>query len=200
MIRLAQRSDASMIALLHQRTLTNSFLTKLGVGFLESLYVFLIKKELVIIHSEENIITGFVSFSSNSSGMMKWFLFTCPVCIFRLLGILLSSPVFLKRFIETFVAPFKSKTSQSSTGKVILPDAELLSISVDPDCQKTGIGSQLLNALENQLLQNGIRKYKVIAGVSLGSANKFYLRNGFVLVSQVMIHGNELSNIYVKEL
>lgn len=200
MIRPAQIADAFAIAVLHQQSLTNSFLAKLGAGFLESLYVFLIKKELVIVYTEETIIKGFVSFSNNSSGMMKRFLVTCPVCIFKLFGILLSSPVFLKRFIETFIAPFKSKTSQSSAGKVILPDAELLSISVNPNCQKSGIGSQLLIALENQLLLKGIRNYKVIAGVSLESANKFYLKNDFVCVSQVIIHGNELSNIYTKEL
>lgn len=200
MIRPALKSDASAIALLHQRTLTNSFLAKLGIRFLKALYVYLIKKENVIIHAEENTITGFVSFSYNSVGMMKRFVFSCPVCIFILIGILFITPVYLKRFIETFAAPFKSKTAQSSTGKVILPNAELLSISVDPDCQKSGIGSQLLKQMEKQLIQKGVFTYKVIAGVSLEGANKFYPKNGFVLVSQVMIHGNELSNIYIKDL
>jgi ribosomal protein S18 acetylase RimI-like enzyme len=200
MIRIAQRQDAFAIALLHWQTLTSSFLAKLGIGFLEALYIFLIKKELVIVYAEEDIIQGFVSFSTNSAGMMKRFLFTCPACILKLIGILVSSPVLLKRFIETFAAPFKSKTSQSSTGTVVLPNAELLSISVDPGCQQAGIGSQLLTALEDQLQQKGIKKYKVIAGISLEGANKFYSRNGFNLISQIMIHGNELSNIYLKEV
>jgi ribosomal protein S18 acetylase RimI-like enzyme len=200
MILRADVHQAKVIASLHRQTLTGSFLAKLGIEFLESLYAFLVKTELVIVYTEEEVVKGFVSFSDNSSGMMKRFLFTCPVCVFRLLGILVSSPSILKRFIETFSAPLKSKTSKSAEGNIILPDAELLSISVDPACQQSGIGSQLLKALEEELLKKKIQKYKVIAGVSLEGANKFYLRNGFMFVSQVMIHGSELSNIYVKEI
>jgi ribosomal protein S18 acetylase RimI-like enzyme len=200
MVRRAELIHSPYVASLHQRTLTSSFLAKLGLGFLKSLYAFLIEQELVIVYLEKETVKGFVSFSCNSSGMMKRFLFSCPGCILKLMGILLASPGLLKRFIETFTAPFKSKTTQSSSGKVILPDAELLSISVDPDYQQSGIGNQLLKALEEQLLTKGIHTYKVIAGVSLESANKFYFRNKFTLVSQVMIHGNELSNIYIKEI
>jgi ribosomal protein S18 acetylase RimI-like enzyme len=200
MIRAAQHPDASVIALLHRQTLTGSFLAKLGPGFLESLYVFLVKKESVLVYCEAEVIKGFVSFSADSSGMMKRFLYSCPACSFRLLGKLISSPSLFQRFIETFTAPFKSRSSQSAGSKVILPGAELLSISVDPACQATGIGSQLVKALEEQLLQKGISSYKVIAGVSLESANAFYKRNGFTFVSQVVIHGSELSNIYVKQI
>lgn len=198
MIRPAIKSDVLSIAQLHRKTLTSSFLAKLGIGFLNSLYVFLIKKELVILYAEDENIKGFVSFSANSSGMMKRFLVTCPVCVFKLLGILLTSPLLLKRFFETFIAPFKSKTTESSTGKVLLPDAELLSISVDPNSQQSGIGKQLLTALEEQLIKKGIRNYKVIAGVSLESANRFYLKNGFVLASQIKIHGEQQSKVYTK--
>lgn len=200
MIRTAIKSDASAIASLHRETLTSSFLAKLGIRFLESLYSFLIEKELLIVYIEKEGVKGFVSFSTNSSGMMKRFIVTCPLCVFTLMGILLTSPILLKRFIETFLAPFKSKTIHSPSGIILLSKAELLSISVDPNCQQSGIGSQLLKALEEQLLIKGIHKYKVIAGVSLEGANKFYLRNGFTFISQVIIHGNELSNIYIKEI
>lgn len=200
MIRPAQKSDALGIAILHQRTLTNSFLAKLSHRFLESMYVFLIKKELVIVYTEENTVKGFVSFTPNSSDMMKRFLFSCPACLIRLVGILITTPAFLKRLIETFFTPFKSKTSLSSTPKVFLPDAELLSISVDQTSQHSGIGSQLLAALENRLKQIGIPKYKVIVGTSLYGANMFYLRKNFIFVSQIIIHNNELSNIYTRTL
>lgn len=173
MIRPAQKSDAAVLATLHRQTLTGSFLAKLGLGFLESLYAFLIKKEIVIVYTEEDFVKGFVSFSPNSSGMMKRFLFTCPACSIKLIGVLLLSPVLLKRFIETFTAPFKSKTLQSPNGKVVFPVAELLSISVDPASQKSGIGVQLLRALEEQIRNKDILKYKVIAGINLEGANLF---------------------------
>jgi N-acetylglutamate synthase-like GNAT family acetyltransferase len=76
----------------------------------------------------------------------------------------------------------------------------LLSISVDLNSQRSGVGNQLLKTLEIRFLEQDIKRYKVVAGVSLESANKFYLRNGFILASQIIIHGKDLSNIYVKEL
>lgn len=201
MIRRAEEIDASGIALLHKKTLTTGFLAKLGVGFLKSLYIFLSQKELVIVYANDNSApAGFVSFSSDSSKMMKRFLLSCPICIIKIIGIVISSPVYIKSIAETFAAPFKSKTARSSTGKVDLPCAELLSISVDPAYQRMGIGLQLLHELEDHLRGRNINKYKVIAGAGLESANNFYQRNGFILVTQVMIHGNELSNIYIKEL
>jgi len=200
MIRHAQKSDAKAIAILHQKTLAKSFLASLGVGFLEILYRFLIKKEIVIVYSDDDVLKGFVAFSKHSSGMMKRFLFTCPMCVIKLIGIMVSKPAFLKRVVETFATPFKSKISVPSSAMVKLPHAEILSIAVEPYFQKTGIGGQLLVALEDHLKQIGISKYKVIAGGSLDSANRFYLRNNFAFISQIIIHGNELSNIYTKKL
>ena len=200
MIRPALKSDALSIAILHQSTLTNSFLAKLGNDFLKSLYTFLIKNDLVIVYEEKKIVKGFVSFSYNSSDTMRRFLFSNPGNLFRLIKIVLLSPYLVKRSMETFFAPFKSRVLKSQAGRISLPPAELLSISVAPKCQQSGIGSQLLQALESQLILNKIDNYKVIAGVSLISANKFYIRNGFIFKSQLTIHGNELSNVYLKRL
>ena len=55
-------------------------------------------------------------------------------------------------------------------------------------------------ALENEIRNMGIREYKVISGAHLVSANQFYLKNEFTCVRQITIHGNELSNVYTKQL
>lgn len=73
-------------------------------------------------------------------------------------------------------------------------------ISVNPDCQASGIRTQLVNVLEAYLKENRVKAYKVVAGVELVGANKFYLKNGFVLAKQITKHGKSLSNVYVKEL
>jgi len=99
--------------------------------------------------------------------------------------------------METFKAPFKSQKANDS---ISLPSGELLSISVSSDCQATGIGCQLVKALEEYLIKNNISRYKVVAGEELLGANKFYLKNGFVLASQIRIHGESLSNVYIKDL
>lgn len=197
MIRPAQKTDSSALAKLHAETLTSSFLASLGKAFLIRLYRFIIQTEKVWVYIESEEILGFVSFSVNSAGMMKRFILHCPGCLFILLFKILTKPSNLKRFAETFRAPFKST---QATDSMTLPSGELLSISVYPNCQASGIGSQLVKALEDWLKQNRIRTYKVIAGEELVGANKFYLKNGFVLAQQIRIHGNTVSNVYVKEL
>lgn len=200
MIRSALKTDSSSLARLHIATLSSSFLASLGFNFLNKLYAFLIDKEKVWIYEENNEIKGFVSFSMNSAGMMKRFLINCPGCILSLALKTIVHPANLKRFIETFWAPFKSKKKKIYKSSLNLPSAELLSISISPSCQASGIGSQLVKALEDYLLQNQISHYKVVAGEELVEANKFYLKNGFVLAAQIQIHDNLLSNVYIKNI
>jgi len=197
MIRPAQKSDSPSLAKLHTETLTSSFLASLGLSFLRNLYNFLIQKEKVWVYEEENKIKGFVSFSVNSAGMMKRFIIKNPGCLFLLLIKTMVQPKNFIRFFETYMAPFKSNKSKSSTK---LPKGELLSIAMNPTCQASGIGSQLVKTLEEYLNEKQITSYKVVAGVELVGANKFYLKNGFELVKRIKIHGNSLSNVYVKKL
>ncbi len=197
MIRSAKIHDASSIAKLHAETLSSSFLASLGLKFLNSLYGFLITQENVWVYEENNEILGFVSFSQNSSGMMKRFLINCPVCLFSMAVKTLIQPSLVKRLVETFRAPFKS---QKGYGTIGLPSGELLSISVSSDYQSKGIGGHLLQVLEGYLQQNKISGYKVVAGEELIGANKFYLKNDFVLASKIRIHGDKLSNVYIKEI
>lgn len=200
MISLARIEHSSAIARLHAETLTTSFLASLGNNFLSKLYAFLITKEKVWIYEEANEIKGFVCFSANSSGTMKRFLINCPHCIILLAMKTITHPVYLKRFTETFTAPFKSKKTKSGNRSINLPLGELLSISVSPNCQAVGIGGQLVNALEEYLIHKNISQYKVIVGEELIGANKFYKKNGFILATQIKIHGEKRSNVYVKNI
>jgi len=197
MIRSAKIHDASSIAKLHAETLSSSFLASLGLKFLNSLYGFLITQENVWVYEENNEILGFVSFSQNSSGMMKRFLINCPACIIFIAIKAILSPSLIWRMFETFQAPFKSQKSNNSNN---LPPGELLSISVSPRCQRSGIGAKLIDTLEVYLKQNHIQNYKVVAGEELISANKFYLKNEFLLATRISIHNAKLSNVYVKEV
>ena len=197
MIRPAIKTDARSLSKLHTETLTTSFLAGLGLTFLTRLYAFIVTTEKVWVYEEENEVKGFVSFSLNSSGMMKRFIIHCPGCMVVLVLKLISQPTLLKRFIETFRAPFQSQKTNDS---ISLPAGELLSISVSPNCQASGIGSQLVKALEAYLQQNQILSYKVVAGEELVGANRFYIKNGFSLANQIRIHGEHLSNVYIKRL
>lgn len=198
MILKANSSHSNRIAFLHINELKSGFLSSFGLPFLTTLYKKIIKKGILLISIEGDRIDGFVSFSPNTKKLMLGFIFSSP---FNFLGLSLKffrNPALIKKSLETFTAPFKS--SQKSTTEVILPVAELLSIAVDSTLQKSGIGYQLLTTLEQEIRKMGIKKYKVITGAGLISANKFYLKNGFTQVMQIRIHGNELSNVYVKKL
>lgn len=200
MIKEAQSQDSPQTALLHYQTINEGFLPKLGLGFLESLYIFLIRKELVMVYKEKNQVLGFVSCALSSKSIMKRFLFSSPAGIIKILFALLKKPVLVKPLFETFRAPEKSHTNNDSITNSQIPETELLSISVSPLAQKGGIGSQLVQALEEELSKKGIFRYKVIAGEKLQGANRFYKKNGFKLVKQIVIHGNDISNVYIKEI
>jgi ribosomal protein S18 acetylase RimI-like enzyme len=196
MILKALKEDSLQIATLHRQTISEGFLSKLGEDFLESLYSYLIQKELVLGYKEYHHILGYVSCAISSKGIMKRFVFSSPDGIIKLIEALLKNPGLTKPLLETFRAP---GLSDPESGEEI-PETELLSISVSSQAQQGGIGTQLLSELEQELRNRNIFKYKVIAGEKLIGANQFYLKNGFVLVKQICIHGNDNSNVYVKEI
>ena len=198
MILKAIKSDSVKVAALHKETINEGFLSKLGVGFLSTLYSFRIKKELVLVYKEDNKVLGFVSCALSSQGIMKRFLFSSPGGILKLMLVILQNPKLIKSLLETWRAPLLSASDTNSNKEI--PETERLSISVSPLAQKGGIGTQLLQALEDELKKKGVFNYKVIAGEKLEGANKFYLKNGFVLTKQINIHGNDVSNVYVKEI
>ncbi len=197
MICFADKSHSKQIAEIHKKTISKGFLVKLGVDFLTLMYQFLIMKEVVIISIEEGKINGFVSFSKSSEGMMKKFIFDKPKAILLILKTIIAKPSYIKPILETAKATSHTVNKNNMDD---LPKAELLSISVLDNTQQKGVGSQLIKALEDTLKQLNIEKYKVTAGEQLEKANLFYQKNGFQLTCQIIIHNNEISNVYVKNL
>jgi ribosomal protein S18 acetylase RimI-like enzyme len=196
MIRKAQNKDCSQLATLHHQTINKGFLPKLGISFLESLYRFLTTQELVLVCKDEDKVLGFVSCAMSSKGIMKRFVFNSPSGILKLMVALLKKPGLTKPLLETLRS---SDLSEQGTREEI-PETELLTIAVSPEVQQGGIGTQLISALEQELKNRNIFKYKVIAGKKLTGANKFYLKNGFVFAKQILIHEDDILNVYVKEI
>lgn len=196
MVIVASQEHASEIALFHEQGLVQGFLRKLGFSFLTSMYKYLIKHELVYVYIEEAKIKGFVSASLSTGQVMRRFVTNSPSGIINILIAVLKTPSLLKSIFETY----KSSHTLSSNPSLKLPSVELLSIVVSKNAQQSGVGSLLLLALENKLKSLGIQQYKVVAGEKLTGANRFYLKNGFEKVAQIIIHDEDISNVYVKEL
>lgn len=200
----ARTMDAEAIARLHQETITEGFLSKLGIGFLSSLYRFIIRREKVFVYLEDDRVLGFVAFSEDAKGMIRRFATRSPASIIRIGFILLRRPYFLFPMMETMRATLVSffRNGKRLNGKRsdVLPESELLSLAVDPDRQGDGIGTELLVNLENYLRGAKVYHYKVIVGKSLVSANAFYKKHGFEFSQEIKIHGKSWSNVYLKEV
>lgn len=216
-VQRARLQDAPAIAKLHSETITEGFLSKLGVGFLSSLYRYIIRREKVFVYLENGEVLGFVSFSEDAKGMIRRFAFRSPMTIIRIGLIVLKRPYFLFPILETIKATFVSffrngrrpAASQTQSGvrgvragekSGYLPEAELLSLAVNPDRQGDGIGTELMVNLENYLRGAKVFHYKVIVGKSLDSANNFYRKHGFQFEMEVRIHGKSWSNVYIKDI
>lgn len=195
----ARSEDSFRIARLHHSAIETGFLSSLGTGFLNSLYKFIIRKEIVLVCKEGDAVNGFVSFSHNSGKMMRKFLLN-PMGVLSFFLAILKRPVLIFPALETLMIPVKNKSEGDKKQGLYLPKAELLSISVDPGTQKKGVGTMLLSGLEKKLREVGVKEYKVVAGADLIAANRFYQKNGFRLVTQINVHRRELSNVYCKSL
>jgi ribosomal protein S18 acetylase RimI-like enzyme len=197
MVRKATMADAAAVAGIHFESLNSGFLPKLGIQFLTSLYRFLIEKEIVLVFAQSGKLEGFISGATRSNGLMKRLVLFSPGIIFKVMLIMLQKPQLIVKILESALAPSKYPNNNNTH---FLPGAELLSIAIDETAQNTGAGSQLIFEFERHLKLNGIQAYKVVAGASLAGANKFYQKHGFTLVSQIEIHGDDLSNLYTKRL
>ncbi|MFA5329507.1 MAG: GNAT family N-acetyltransferase [Prolixibacteraceae bacterium] len=200
MIEQAIPADALALAELHCQTISEGFLVRLGTSFLKSLYAFLIRHEMVFVYRDGSKIIGFISGSIRPDGMMIKFLILCPFSLVRLALKSLVNPKLFKSILETFKVPEKSKWSQTENAEIKLPDTEMLSMSIDPAFQNQQIGTQLFLTMEKHLGALGVKKYKVIAMESLIGANNFCIKNGFYLVTKIKVHGDTISNVYVKEI
>ena len=199
MIEFAVPGDSWRVAQLHHTVIQTGFLSRLGTRFLNVLYKYLIKNEIVLVHREAGTVRAFVSCTLNSKKVMRRFIVR-PDAIFTLLMTLLKNPSLLRSSFETLMIPVKNKKSGDGELSSPLPETELLSIAVEPGLQKDGVGTALLAGLEKTLREKGVDRYRVVAGETLTGANNFYRKNGFELVTTIMIHGNDISNVYCKRL
>jgi len=81
-----------------------------------------------------------------------------------------------------------------------LPDAELLSIAVDPNYRGRQVAERLYHRLEDYFRENGIQAFRIVVGESLTPAHRFYLRMGALPTANMEVHRGENSTVYVHPL
>lgn len=193
-IRPVGIDDIPAIASLHAKGIETGFISSLGEGVVTALYEAIAEDQnsFCFIAIEDDKVLGFVAFSANLSKLYKFVILKKG---FRF-GFILAKKMFsiqtIKKVWANLFYPKKMKHMK-------LPEAELLSIVVSPECGGKGIAKQLIGAGFEECVNRGIDKVKVLAAADNEPANKLYQKCGFVLVTQINSHGIN-SKIYVKKI
>lgn len=194
MISNLTKNHASQVAALHIQGIPTGFLSSLGNNFLTILYAAIADDKnsfgFVAIQSEK--VLGFVAFSTNLSKLYKHAVMKKGFRFALELGRRMLSMQVIKKVLQNVFYPSKMKNMN-------LPEAELLSIAIAPECRGKGIAKQLIEAGFEECLRRGIDKVKVLVAADNQSANNLYTRSGFELITQIDSH-KVISNIYVKGL
>lgn len=165
----------------HMETFPQFFLTFMGKGFLQQLYGGYCShkdSKLLVAEEADKSVVGFLAYSTDMSGFYKELLRKrlIPFAWYSFLAFLRKPAVFV-RLLRAFLKPGESSRNE--------PYVELASIGVRPDCKKSGIGSQLINALKEQI---DLRQFAYISletdAENNDAANRFYQKNGFQLACQ----------------
>ena len=188
-IRLAEKDDIEQIADIHQKEINKGFLSGLGSGFLEKVYLAIIKSKIsfCVVDEENGKITGFIAGAVNLDKFFRYFLKNHFFTAFFSLSPQIFNLKKIKKIIEVLFYPKKGNS---------LPEAELLTIAVINEFQGQGIAVQMLARFIYEMKNRKIGSFKVIVGESLTPAIKFYEKSGFRFVKNINIHGNYISRVY----
>ncbi len=192
-LRKLHYQDAKDIAVLHHQSFKDFFLTSLGVKFLEVFYKGLLAHTLSLGFGvfRGNELIGFALGAQKNSGFYKsivkqhW-----PSLIWAALPKLLS-PLKIKRLWCSF-------TNQQDPAYTNVPI--LLSICVSKTQESKGIGRQLLQIFESDLLKLG-HKSLILSTDAHNNlpVNQFYKHNNYTFVKS-FLQGKRKMNLYYKQL
>ena len=153
-IRLANTGDLQCVVLIHEKAFPDFFLTTLGSEFLKLFYTSVMNHKdgvLLVCENDERVI-GFCAGTMLSSGFNKKLIKTnLRTYMMASLKILFTRPMSLVHLMKNMS---KEEASQGDDGQY----AELLSIGVDPTVQRSGGGTAMLKALEEEVKARGGKK------------------------------------------
>lgn len=191
-LKNANAAYVRAIAELHKKAFSAFFLTQLGIPFLRTLYSGYLedRDSGIIVAEEDDRLVGFIAYSNDYprfyKGLMKNHLLKfalCSVCA------AIRHPSFIKRLLGAF------KKSESVVKKERY--VELASICVDPGIESRGVGTKLIDCFK------GMVDFKTYAYINLETdaeanekANRFYVKNGFVLEREFVTAEGRRMNEY----
>lgn len=183
------------VAELHAASINQGFLATLGVPFLSLMYRAIDRAHDSVLLTEvnNNRVVGFVSGAVGMGPIYREML--ChPLRLMWSLAPSLVRPSRIWRILETL------RYSRGKETPKDWPDAELLSIAVDPVMRGKGLAELLYRRLEDHFIEQGRPAFRIIVGKALAPAHRYYRRMGAVPIGTIEVHAGEESIVYVHRL
>jgi glycosyltransferase involved in cell wall biosynthesis/ribosomal protein S18 acetylase RimI-like enzyme len=194
-IRRATAADAEAMARLHTEGMPDAFLPTLGQPFLTRLYRAIAADSDAVAIVAEGVdgVVGFAAGVTSVGAFYRRFARRHGPMAALAAAPRLIRPRVAWRLLETVRYP-----SQVDAGNDRLPDAELLSIAVDPAWRVGGTGRALANAVLAALADRGVGELKVVVGAANLVANRFYARVGFREAGHLTVHQGTPSKVWIR--
>lgn len=189
----AESKLLNQAAILHLKYLSyRSFITTFGSAFIVEIYKDIVANKLgfFVFSTREGEIRGFVLGCIDSSVLFKLITRKFGKYFKIILPQLLRSP---KLFIKLFETLFYIRKEDTDV------KAELIIIITESDIRSKGLGSHLVEILNEEFLKRGIREYKVTTHDEMKGSNNFYVKNGMTLANSFLMYGVRW-NMYLKSL
>lgn len=182
------------VAALHAANIDRGFLATLGVPFLVLMYRAIDEApgNVLLVEECDGRVAGFVSAGAGMGAIYRRML-RHP---FRLAWSLLPSllrPRRLARILEIL------RYNGTSPTVADLPEAELLSIAVDPVWRGRQVADKLYRRLMAHFRESGIPGFRIVVGDALAPAHRFYAKMGARPVGKIEVHAGESSVVYVQD-
>lgn len=189
-IREGNERDARAVAHLHAAGISEGFLSSLGPRFLAGLYRCIARDESSILYvavDDHGRVRGMIAGSEDTGALYRRFA--------RREGIvaaITSVPRLLRRSRSVW------ETWRYGAGSADdLPPAELLSVAVDRDARRAGVGRRLFDALLEEFERREIAAVKVVVGGRNDDMVGLCHRAGFRDTTTISVHGTVPSKVLV---
>lgn len=184
------KSHAPAVARLHRRSIRTGLTAWLGQRFCKQVYLGMADSPhsfVLVCEDDRHRALGFVCCAADTTRMYR------NVMTRRFLPLILAAiwkvlarPSVIRDMITAIRRP--RRFSQDTFAEVDLPQAEIVSIGVDPEAQGRGIGARLLEAAFARFRDLGFDRARVWTTEDNVQAIAFYQKRGFKLVGARQHH------------
>src|SRR5262245_23491055 len=173
------------IEALHRAQLVAGALAHMPAGFLANFYRYLaIRTDSAVFTAEtECHVVGFVAGTLHAPDLLRSFLLAEPLRTLGYCARLLLAPRLLLRVVSV------ARHLAADGGEFDMDERQLLSIAVDPDDLRSGVGTGLFSALRGWFRSQGAEDFGVIAAKTQTAALHFYRRCGAAEVGETTLGG-----------